>query len=113
MTLIFILKGQVVPCSMYRYPSPRFKRWRDDVGKQMLKYHLPKKPLIDLCRLTMVCTHEDARARDADNLQKAVQHILEHMHIIKNDKQIVQWEGQVNLPPCRKLAGVTIKLETL
>lgn len=125
MLLVFTLKGQVIPNSMYRprknrytggtfIPNKRFERWREDAAKQLLWQKGPAPwPLTGWLKLSWVFTHEDRTARDGGNLLKSLEHLLEYVHVIENDKQIVAWDGQTNLPPCRELAGCTIRLETL
>lgn len=125
MTLTFILKGQVMSGKNHmqitrtgrHYPTKRWAAWRD-LQVQLVLYtydaHKLTRPLITTpCSAKIVFTHADKRRRDVPGMLDALCHVLERAGVVKDDSLIVNWDVQTNLPPCRELAGVTIKLETL
>lgn len=118
MLLTFNLKGQCLSGKNHKqitrsghcYPLPRWAKWRDEM---ILQIRRPPKPITELLKATLVFTHADKRRRDIPGMMDALWHVLERAGVIADDSQIVAGEWQTNLPPCKDLAGVTIKLETL
>jgi Holliday junction resolvase RusA-like endonuclease len=117
MLLTYVLKGQCLSGKNHmqitrtgrHYPLPRWAVWRDAMLTQI---HPPTTPLTELLKISVVFTHADRRRRDVPGMLDALCHVLERAGVVKDDSQIIQWEVQTNLPPCKALAGVTIRLET-
>ena len=123
MRLVFELKGQCLSGKNHKqitrtghcYPTKRWAAWRDEMV-MAIKQQDRRQPvtlLRDLFKATVVFTHADKRRRDVPGMLDALCHVLERAGIVKDDSQIVAWDVQTNLPPCRELAGVTLRLETL
>lgn len=91
------------------YPLPRWAAWRDAMLWQI---HRPKEPLTGWLKAYVVFTHADKRRRDVPGLLDALCHVLERAGVVRDDSQIIQWDVQTNLPPCKALAGCNITLET-
>ena len=95
------------------YPTPAWAAWRDDIVFQLRRIHGHKPPIADLCKLYLVFTHGDKRQRNIAGMMDALMHCLERARVITCDENIVAADIQTNLPPCKALAGVLLKVETL
>jgi len=125
-TLIFRLTGQCLSGKNHmqigrngkHYPLPRWAAWRDEqviamrhsASRQVVSGH--RLPLTGYLKATVSLTHADKHKRDVPGLLDALCHVLERAGVVTDDSQIVQWDVSTNLPPCKELAGVNIKLET-
>lgn len=118
MLMQFNLKGQCLSGKNHmqvarngkHYPLKRWAAWRDDMLWQIRR---PKEPMIGWLKVRVVFTHANNLRRDVPGLLDALCHVLEHAGVVNDDSQIIQWDVQTNLPPCKALAGCAITLETL
>lgn len=130
MVLTFHLTGQTLSGKNHmqiarngtHYPLPRWAAWRDEhvlAVRHSASRQVPVGsgskpfPLTGLLKATVSLTHADKRKRDVPGMLDALCHVLERAGVVKDDSLIVQWDVSTNLPPCKALAGCTIKLETL
>jgi Holliday junction resolvase RusA-like endonuclease len=115
----YTLTGQVKAQSMYRpgfgryggrFLEKRWAAWRDDAIKQLMVQRKRPFPLEGPVSISVVYFHRDRRRRDADNLMKAIFHILVRAQIVKDDSQFQRGEWTQQVVGLEQ-AGAVIRLE--
>ncbi len=116
----FHLKGQIpsgknaiiITRSGQRFPTARFKKWREDAMKQMmaignLKVPADWNPVVDI-----IYTPGDRRRRDVPGMVDALWHVMEKFGLVDDDARLrnVRW---MTTEVMRETPGVSVWITDL
>lgn len=96
----------------FHYPSPRFKKWRQDMTLQILGQLGVIQPIDFPVKATIRYTPGDKIRRDATGIMDALWHVFEWAKIITDDALIQQVDYQ-QMPLDRDNPNAKITLERL
>lgn len=83
-----------------RYPTANFKRWREDFGNQLWGQKLGFKLPVEVPVWFKVDYHpHDRRSRDIPGMMDALFHLMEHCHVVADDKLFRQCRGWMEHEP--------------
>lgn len=117
----FVITGQcpsgknsvIVTRTGKRFPSKRFKEWREKAMKELLSQCIPDEPISRPVSVTVEYWASDNRRRDVPGILDALWHLLEKVKIVADDAYLggrdcevkfINWGKGVN-------SGVEIDIE--